>query len=91
MVATAGADGSSTRSPETAAPTPVTFRRPSLLAPAGGLQRRGDAYVCGFLTGGLAGRDLKECARLGAIAGAYACTAPGSTALISRQLLLSRA
>jgi sugar/nucleoside kinase (ribokinase family) len=49
----------------------------------------GDAYVCGFLYGRLAGRDVRECARLGAIAGAHACTAPGSTALISRETLLS--
>jgi hypothetical protein len=28
---------------------------------------------------------VEECARLGAVAGAYACTAPGSTALISAE------
>ncbi|MGX1759015.1 carbohydrate kinase family protein [Streptomyces lydicus] len=38
----------------------------------------GDAFTCGFLYGRLAGRDLDECARLGAVAGAYACTSPGT-------------
>jgi transposase-like protein len=36
-----------------------------------------------------AGRDVLECARLGAVAGAYACTAPGSTALIAPEALLA--
>ncbi|GAA1613101.1 carbohydrate kinase family protein [Catellatospora bangladeshensis] len=34
----------------------------------------GDAFVAGFLFGLLEGRDLDECARLGALAGAHACT-----------------
>lgn len=48
----------------------------------------GDAFVTGFLYGRLAGREPLECARLGAVAGAYACTAPGSTAMIGRAELL---
>lgn len=49
----------------------------------------GDAYVCGFLYGRLSGRDLEESARLGAVAGAHACTGEGSTALIEPAALLS--
>ncbi|TXS04147.1 carbohydrate kinase family protein [Streptomyces sp. col6] len=48
----------------------------------------GDAFVTGFLYGRLDGRKPLECARLGAVAGAYACTAPGSTAMIGRAELL---
>ncbi|MER7152639.1 PfkB family carbohydrate kinase, partial [Streptomyces lydicus] len=38
----------------------------------------GDAFTCGFLYGRLAGRPLEECAQLAAVAGAYACTTPGT-------------
>jgi sugar/nucleoside kinase (ribokinase family) len=48
----------------------------------------GDAFVSGFLYGTLTGRGVLDCARLGAVAGAFACTAPGSTALISQEALL---
>jgi sugar/nucleoside kinase (ribokinase family) len=37
----------------------------------------GDAFVSGFLYGRLTGRPLEECARLGALAGARACTVAG--------------
>ncbi|MGP4003796.1 carbohydrate kinase family protein [Streptomyces sp. 8N706] len=48
----------------------------------------GDAFASGFLYGRLAGRDLEECVRLGAVAGAYACTAEGThTALIDAPAL----
>ncbi|MEU7694701.1 carbohydrate kinase family protein [Microbispora sp. SCL1-1] len=38
----------------------------------------GDAFVSGFLYGRLTGRPLEECVRLGAVAGAHACTAEGT-------------
>lgn len=38
----------------------------------------GDAFVSGFLYGRLAGRALEECVRLGAVAGAHACTSEGT-------------
>jgi sugar/nucleoside kinase (ribokinase family) len=38
----------------------------------------GDAFVTGFLAGRLGGRELDDCLRLGAIAGAYACSTPGT-------------
>jgi sugar/nucleoside kinase (ribokinase family) len=37
----------------------------------------GDAFVSGFLHGRLTGRPLEECVRLGALAGARACTVAG--------------
>ncbi|WP_443051057.1 PfkB family carbohydrate kinase [Streptomyces sp. JV185] len=74
VVATAGSggshvltrDGGSTphHIPATAPPAPVVDSNGA-----------GDAYVCGFLYGRPAGRDRLECGRLGAVAGAYACTA----------------
>lgn len=48
-----------------------------------------DSGIRGFLYGRLAGRDVLERARLGAVAGAYACTAPGCTALIPSETLLA--
>ncbi|MGP3926690.1 carbohydrate kinase family protein [Streptomyces sp. 8N616] len=38
----------------------------------------GDAFACGFLYGRLVGLDLEDCTRLGAAAGAYACTGEGT-------------
>ncbi|MFB4282829.1 carbohydrate kinase family protein [Nonomuraea sp. MTCD27] len=52
----------------------------------------GDAFVSGFLYGTLRGRPLEECVRLGAIAGAHACTVAGThESPISERLLLDRA
>lgn len=86
VVATAGAEGSYllTRDggrephhvPATVPPAPVVDTNGA-----------GDAFVTGFLYGRLDGRDVRACARLGAVAGAYACTAPGSTALIGPEAL----
>ncbi len=90
VVATAGADGSYVLTRD-GGPDPCHIPAAVPSAPVVDSNGAGDAYVCGFLYGGLAGRDVRECARLGAIAGAHACTAPGSTALISRESLLSRA
>ncbi|WP_420717277.1 PfkB family carbohydrate kinase [Streptomyces sp. WM6378] len=49
----------------------------------------GVAYVSGFLYGRLTGRDVRECGRFGALAGAHACTAPAATDPISRISLLA--
>ncbi|MEW9550286.1 PfkB family carbohydrate kinase [Nonomuraea sp. NPDC050783] len=52
----------------------------------------GDAFVSGFLYGTLRGRPLEECVRLGAIAGAHACSVPGThESPITEDLLLRRA
>jgi sugar/nucleoside kinase (ribokinase family) len=52
----------------------------------------GDAFASGFLFGWLEGLPPRECARLGAVAGAYACTVPaGRTNAISRSALLAQA
>ncbi|WP_457030344.1 carbohydrate kinase family protein [Kitasatospora sp. P5_F3] len=48
----------------------------------------GDAYVTGFLHSWFAGRPALDCARAGAVAGAYACTSVGThTDFISPQQL----
>ncbi|MET9513343.1 carbohydrate kinase family protein [Streptomyces flavidovirens] len=88
VVATAGAGGSylltrdGSRTPR---PIPATVP-PGPVVDSNGA---GDAYVSGFLYGRLTGRDLEECARLGARAGAHACTAEGNTDLIGPEALLS--
>ncbi|MEV4410671.1 PfkB family carbohydrate kinase [Catellatospora sp. NPDC049609] len=51
----------------------------------------GDAFAAGFLFGLLDGRDPDECARLGAIAGAHACTVAATEVdPIDRDALLAR-
>ncbi|MFI1395640.1 carbohydrate kinase family protein [Streptomyces sp. NPDC020681] len=86
VVATAGAGGSYllTRDGSTT-PRPIPATLPP--APVVDSTGAGDAYVCGFLYGRLSGRDLEDSARLGALAGAYACTGAGSTALIGPEEL----
>ncbi|GAA2984323.1 sugar kinase [Streptomyces drozdowiczii] len=87
VVATAGADGSYLLTRDGGAePLHVPAVVPS--APVVDSNGAGDAFVTGFLYGRLDGREPSECARLGAVAGAFACTAPGSTALIGRAGLL---
>ncbi|WP_309484338.1 carbohydrate kinase family protein [Streptomyces himalayensis] len=92
VVATAGADGSYvlTRDIVSRDGDSTPHHIPATVPPAPAVDSNGagDAYVCGFLYGRLTGRDVLESARLGAVAGAYACTAPGSTALISPEALL---
>ncbi|WP_229818899.1 MULTISPECIES: carbohydrate kinase family protein [Streptomyces] len=88
VVATAGADGSYVLSRD-GGPTPHHVPATVPPAPVVDTNGAGDAYVSGFLYGMLGGRDLLECARLGAVAGAHACTAPGSTALITAEGLES--
>ncbi|MEO3754344.1 adenosine kinase [Streptomyces sp. B6B3] len=52
----------------------------------------GDAFVSGYLYGWLTGEPAHRCARYAAIAAAYACTLPSSTAdAIGREKLLARA
>jgi acarbose 7IV-phosphotransferase len=59
-------------------------------APAVDSNGAGDAFVAGFLFGWLDGQTPQRSARLGAVAGAYACTAPASDrAAIGRQDLLA--
>ncbi|MEU9607472.1 carbohydrate kinase family protein [Streptomyces sp. NPDC048057] len=81
VVATAGAAGSYvlTRDGDGAL-LPVPAVTPP--APVVDTNGAGDAYVSGFLHGLLSGRAPHECARLGARAGAHACTGEGGTALI---------
>ncbi|MBL1090847.1 carbohydrate kinase family protein [Streptomyces sp. NPDC001739] len=81
VVATAGAGGAYLLTPDDRSPRPVPAAVPP--GPVVDSNGAGDAFVCGFLHGLLAGRQLADCARLGAVAGAYACTSPGThTALI---------
>ncbi|MGW5179447.1 carbohydrate kinase family protein, partial [Streptomyces sp. NPDC004082] len=84
VVATAGADGSYVLTRD-GGPTPHHVAAVTPPAPVVDSNGAGDAYVSGFLYGRLGGRDALDCARLGAVAGAHACTAPGSTALITEQ------
>ncbi|MGW2183073.1 carbohydrate kinase family protein [Streptomyces sp. NPDC001732] len=86
VVATAGAGGSHVLTRDGGS-TPHHIPATTPPAPVVDSNGAGDAYVCGFLYGRLAGRDPLECARLGAVAGAYACTAPGSTALVPQEAL----
>ncbi|MFJ7996046.1 carbohydrate kinase family protein [Streptomyces sp. NPDC096310] len=88
VVATAGAGGSYLMTRDGGrTPRPVRATVPP--APVVDSNGAGDAYVCGFLYGRLAGLDLEQSAALGAVAGAYACTAEGSEALIGRDELLA--
>lgn len=87
VIATAGAGGSYVLSRESTGGRP---RHVPAVAPPGPVvdsNGAGDAFVSGFLYGQRAGRDLLECARLGAVAGAYACTGEGSAALIGADAL----
>lgn len=86
VIATAGAGGSylmTRQGSRTPRPIPATIPP----APVVDSNGAGDAYVCGFLYGRLAGLDLEACARMGAVAGAYACTSGGNEALIGPDAL----
>jgi hypothetical protein len=88
VVATAGAEGSYVLLRNGG---PVPHHVPAVVPPAPVVDSNGagDAFACGFPYGRLAGRDVLECARLGAVAGAHACTAPGSAALADEEALLA--
>ncbi|MFJ3581859.1 carbohydrate kinase family protein [Streptomyces sp. NPDC090127] len=90
VVATAGADGSYVLTRD-GSPTPRHIPAVAPPTPVVDTNGAGDAFVSGFLHGRLAGRPVLDCARLGAISGAHACTAPGSTALITRDELRAAA
>ncbi|WP_046499526.1 carbohydrate kinase family protein [Streptomyces odonnellii] len=88
VIATAGAGGSylmTRQGSRTPRPIPATIPP----APVVDSNGAGDAYVCGFLYGRLAGLDLEACARMGAVAGAYACTSGGNEALIGPDALVT--
>ncbi|WP_312632104.1 carbohydrate kinase family protein [Streptomyces noursei] len=76
VIATAGAGGAYLLTPEDRTPRLVPAAVPP--APVVDSNGAGDAFTCGFLYGRMSGRDLEECARLGAVAGAHACTAAGT-------------
>ncbi|WRZ79044.1 carbohydrate kinase family protein [Streptomyces sp. NBC_01022] len=88
VVATDGAAGSYVLTRD-GGPDPVHVPATVPPAPVVDSNGAGDAFVTGFLYGRLDGRDALGSARLGAVAGAYACTAPGSTAMIGREALLA--
>ncbi|MFI6638334.1 carbohydrate kinase family protein [Streptomyces sp. NPDC050504] len=87
VVATAGAAGSYVLTRD-GGPTPRHVPATVPPAPVVDSNGAGDAFVSGFLYGRLAGLEPVACAELGAVAGAYACTGEGSTALIGRSELL---
>ncbi len=88
VVATAGAEGAyllaggeTTRIPAAVPPAPVVDSNGA-----------GDAFAAAFLYGRLAGEPPERCARLGSVAGAYACTVPADRAdAVGRDDLLKRA
>ena len=88
VVCTRGADGSLvlTSDGELRA-----FPAEPLPGPIADSNGAGDAFVSGFLYGTLHGMPLERCVRLGSIAGAHACTIPGThESPISEKILLSR-
>lgn len=67
------------------------FPAAPLPGPVADTNGAGDAFVSGFLYGRLRGRPLEECVRLGALAGAHACTVAGThEAPITEATLLAR-
>ncbi|MFD7162399.1 carbohydrate kinase family protein [Streptomyces violascens] len=88
VVATAGAEGSYLLTRD-GGPTPHHVPAAAPHAPVVDTNGAGDAYVSGFLYGRLTGRDVRECGRFGALAGAHACTAPVATDPITRKSLLA--
>ncbi|WP_093772412.1 PfkB family carbohydrate kinase [Streptomyces sp. yr375] len=75
------ADGELTHIPAVAPPGPVVDSNGA-----------GDAFAAAFVFGLLSGEPPHRCARLGAVAGAYACTVPATeSAALSRDALLTAA
>ncbi|MEU9101036.1 PfkB family carbohydrate kinase [Streptomyces sp. NPDC048361] len=87
VVATAGADGSHLLVRGEAAPRHIPALPPH--SPVVDTNGAGDAYVSGFLYGRLSGLAPQHCARIGAIAGAHACTAPAATDPLTLERLLA--
>ncbi|MDF2706206.1 MAG: carbohydrate kinase family protein [Nonomuraea muscovyensis] len=75
VVCTRGADGCLVL---TRGGTARTFPAAPLPGPVADSNGAGDAFVSGFLYGRLRGLPLEQCVRLGARAGAHACTVPGT-------------
>lgn len=75
VVCTRGADGCLVL---TRGGTVRAFPATPLPGPVADSNGAGDAFVSGFLYGRLRGLPLEECVRLGARAGAHACTVPGT-------------
>ncbi|MFD1539567.1 PfkB family carbohydrate kinase [Nonomuraea guangzhouensis] len=73
--------------------TPLrAFPAAPLPGPVADSNGAGDAFVSGFLYGSLRGLPLERCVRLGATAGAHACTVLGThESPITEPVLLSRA
>uniref|UniRef100_A0AAU2UXH2 Carbohydrate kinase family protein n=1 Tax=Streptomyces sp. NBC_00003 TaxID=2903608 RepID=A0AAU2UXH2_9ACTN len=88
VVATAGAEGSYLLTRDGGS-TPHHIPAVAPHGPVVDTNGAGDAYVSGFLYGRLTGRNVRECGRFGAVAGAHACTAPVATDPISRKSLLA--
>ncbi|WP_250562187.1 carbohydrate kinase family protein [Sphaerisporangium fuscum] len=89
VVCTAGAEGSYLLDDPSGTVTHVPAA--PLPAPVVDSNGAGDAFVSGFLYGHLRGLPPRDCARLGAVAGAHACTSEGTHENpITEQTLLER-
>lgn len=78
VVCTRGADGCLVLTRDAPDTEPRAFPAAPLPGPVVDSNGAGDAFVSGFLYGTLRGLPLEECVRLGATAGAHACTVPGT-------------
>ncbi|MEO3867816.1 PfkB family carbohydrate kinase [Nonomuraea sp. B12E4] len=88
VVCTRGADGCLVLTRDSGV---RAFPAAPLPGPVADSNGAGDAFVSGFLYGTLRGRPLEERVRLGATAGAHACTVAGThESPITEALLLSR-
>ncbi|MEU8272496.1 PfkB family carbohydrate kinase [Sphaerisporangium sp. NPDC049002] len=89
VVCTAGASGAYLLGD--AAGEPVLLPAAPLPGPVADSNGAGDAFVSGFLYGRLRGLPPEECVRLGAVAGAHACTSEGThESPIDEETLLKR-
>ncbi|MFI1421348.1 adenosine kinase [Streptomyces sp. NPDC020731] len=86
VVATAGAEGAYLLADDELTHVPAA-EPPAPVVDSNGA---GDAFAAAFLHGRLGGEPALHCARLGAVAGAYACTVPSTrVAAIGREALLA--
>jgi sugar/nucleoside kinase (ribokinase family) len=81
VVATAGAGGVYLMTRD-GGPSPRHVPAAAPPGPVVDTNGAGDAFASGFLYGRSAGLEPEECARLGVVAGAYACTAEGTHAAL---------